>query len=71
MKQRAAHFAQALRRFVQDESGQAMTEYISITTLMLFGSMAAGAAWPFSKVVFQALQAYINFFYYSLNIAVG
>jgi len=63
--------AGALKRLLLDESGQAMTEYVGVSTLLLFGSMAAGAAYPFSKLVFQALQGYVNFYFYCLNIAVG
>ena len=71
MKLRASSLVRALKNRLLDEARQAMTEYISITTIMLFGTLAAGAAWPFSRLVFQALQAYINFYYFALNVAVG
>lgn len=61
----------AWKKWLLDESGQAATEYVSITTILLFGTLAAGAAWPYSKVVFQALQGYIDFYFYALNLAVG
>lgn len=63
--------AAAVWRALCDESGQAMTEYASITVLMLFTCIAAGASFPFSKALFNALQTYISFYFYALNAPLG
>lgn len=51
--------------------GQAMTEYISIVTVLLLGSLAAFVGWPFTEALFNALQLYINLYIYALNLAIG
>lgn len=51
--------------------GQAMTEYISIVTVLLLGSLAAFAGWPFTEALFTALQTYIDLYFYALNLAIG
>jgi hypothetical protein len=51
--------------------GQAMTEYISIVTVLLLGSLAAFLGWPFTSALFAALQGYIDLYFYALNIAIG
>lgn len=51
--------------------GQAMTEYISITAVMLLGVMAAFVGWPFTQQLFDALQTYIDLYFYALNLAIG
>ncbi len=61
----------AIWRSLRDESGQAMTEYIGVTTLLLFSTIAAGAAWPYAKVMFNALQTYVSFYFYALNAPLG
>jgi hypothetical protein len=71
MTREAVRMWQSLKKRVLDESGQAVTEYVSITTLFMFSTLALGASYPYSKLVIQALQAYINFYFFSLNLAVG
>jgi Flp pilus assembly pilin Flp len=61
----------ALRAHFLDESGQAMTEYASITMLFILGSIASPATWIITKKLFIALQTYVDFYYYCLNLAVG
>lgn len=51
--------------------GQAMTEYVSIVTVLLLGSMAAFVGWPFTEALFNSLQFYINLYLYALNLAIG
>ena len=51
--------------------GQAMTEYISITTVMLLGVVGAFVGWPFTEQLFNALQTYIDLYFYALNLAIG
>jgi hypothetical protein len=51
--------------------GQAMTEYISITAVMLLGVMAAFVGWPFTQQLFDALQTHIDLYFYALNLAIG
>jgi hypothetical protein len=51
--------------------GQAMTEYISITTVLLLGGLAAFIGWPFTQQLFNALQTYIDLYFYALNLAIG
>lgn len=63
--------ARALRRLLRDESGQAMTEYVGVTTLLLFSTIAAGSMFPVAQVVFRGLQFYIDFYFFCLNLAVG
>ncbi len=54
-----------------DESGQAMTEYASITVLFLLASIATPVTWTVTQKLFVGLQTYIDFYYYCLNLAVG
>lgn len=51
--------------------GQAMTEYISITVVMLLGVVGAFVGWPFTRQLFDALQTYIDLYFYALNLAIG
>jgi hypothetical protein len=51
--------------------GQAMTEYVSIITVLFLGSMAAFVGWPFTQALFDALQTYIDLYFYALNLAIG
>jgi hypothetical protein len=51
--------------------GQAMTEYISITAVLLLAGMAAFLGWPFTQQLFNALQTYIDLYFYALNLAIG
>jgi hypothetical protein len=51
--------------------GQAMVEYISLVTVLMLGSVVAFAGWPFTRLFFEALQSYIDLFFYALNVAVG
>ena len=60
-----------LRSWGRDESGQAMAEYASITTIMVFGAICTGLAWPYTKFLFQSLQSYVDLYFYALNLAIG
>jgi hypothetical protein len=51
--------------------GQAMTEYISITAVLLFAGLAAFIGWPFTQQIFNALQMYIDLYFFALNLAIG
>jgi hypothetical protein len=51
--------------------GQAMTEYISIVTLLLLGGLVAFGGWPYTRLFFEALQLYIDLYFYSLNLGIG
>ncbi len=58
-------------RLLADESGQATAEYASITTIFLMGGIGMTAGWPFTQMLFEGLQAYVDLFFYSLNLALG
>jgi Flp pilus assembly pilin Flp len=60
-----------LRALVGEESGQAMTEYASITTIMLLGGIGLAGSWPFTMMLFDGLQRYLDLYFYALNLAVG
>jgi hypothetical protein len=51
--------------------GQAMTEYISIATVLLLGSVAAFVGWPFTEALFNSLQIYIDLYFDALNLGIG
>lgn len=51
--------------------GQAMTEYVSITAVLLFAGLAAFLGWPFTQQLFNALQSYIDLYFFALNLAIG
>jgi hypothetical protein len=53
------------------QRGQAATEYAAITTIFLAAVLAGVAAFPFTRDLFNGLQAYIDLYLYSLNLAVG
>jgi Flp pilus assembly pilin Flp len=71
MKRKALALFQALKSFWADESGQGMTEYASISTILILGSIAGATALPFVRQLFTGLQYYIDFYFFCLNIAVG
>ncbi len=56
----------AVLAFLRDESGQAMTEYSTISFALLLGS--AGAAWPFMKDMLNAYRTYYDSIYFVLNL---
>ena len=70
-QRRANEVAAALLRLHSDESGQSTAEYASITTIFLMGGLGMTAGWPFTRLLFEGLQAYVDLFFYSLNIALG
>lgn len=51
--------------------GQAMVEYISVSAVLMLGTLVAFAGWPITRLFFDALQAYVDLFFYALNVAVG
>lgn len=68
---RSAARCRVARRLLSDESGQAMVEYASVTTLLL-GSVAAAGLFP--QVVqpfFAMLQRYVDILFLALNCAIG
>lgn len=50
------------------QRGQATTEYITTTSVLLLGSLSILGAWTFSGPLFGALQAYIDYFSFSLSL---
>jgi hypothetical protein len=51
--------------------GQGMTEYVGISTILLLGALGLIAGWPFTRALFDALQMYIDLYFYSLNLGIG
>ena len=51
--------------------GQGMTEYVAITTILLVGGLALMTGWTFTKMLFDALQLYLDTYFYALNLGVG
>ena len=54
---------------LRDQSGQAMVEYTTITTVFLTGLIVAGATWPYTSQLFAALQLYIDAYFFGLNVS--
>lgn len=52
------------------EDGQATAEY-SLVTMLMMGTLAVGFGWPFTRDLFVGLQAYIDLYFYALNLAIG
>jgi hypothetical protein len=48
-----------------------MVEYAGISTLLLLGAMTLGVVTPVGKLFADALQQYVDLFFYALNVAVG
>ncbi len=71
MKRRVLEWVRRGRALLRDQSGQAMTEYASITTILLLSGIAAGATWPYTRQLFGAIQIYIDFYFFCLNLAAG
>jgi hypothetical protein len=51
--------------------GQAMVEYAAVSTVLILGTLVAFAGWPFTRQLFDALQQYVDLFFFALNVAVG
>lgn len=51
------------------QKGQGMTEYASITTLLVFGTIAATGGFPFFKMLIEAFDRYLSSVYFTLNLA--
>lgn len=51
--------------------GQATVEYISVSAVLLLGTLVAFSGWPLTRLFFEALQSYVDLFFYALNVAVG
>lgn len=51
--------------------GQAMTEYISIVTVLFLGGLAAFVGWDITRAFFDSLQFYIDLYFYCLNLAIA
>ena len=61
-----SYYARAL---IRGQRGQAMTEYASITTMLLLGAIAGGTGWPYFQLMIRALNGYLKSVYYVLNLA--
>jgi ABC-type antimicrobial peptide transport system permease subunit len=48
-----------------------MVEYVSITTVLALFGVASYLGAPLTQQLFEALQAYIDLFFYALNLAIG
>ncbi len=57
-----------LRRLLGGQRGQAMTEYVSITTLLLLGTLGGAGSWPYFRLLIRALDTYLSSVYYTLNL---
>ncbi|MCP3057894.1 hypothetical protein LXT21_03795 [Myxococcus sp. K38C18041901] len=53
------------------QRGQAMMEYTLLLTLMVLSTMLAFGGWPFTQRLFQALQSYVDLYFFALDLAVG
>ncbi|AGC47360.1 hypothetical protein MYSTI_06087 [Myxococcus stipitatus DSM 14675] len=51
--------------------GQAMGEYSLLVTLLTLGSLVGFIGWPFTQRLFEALQSYVDLYFFALNLAVG
>lgn len=56
-------------RSLREESGQAMTEYASITSILTLMLLAGVFGWQGGPSLFGAMQDYVNFFFYCLDVA--
>jgi hypothetical protein len=68
MKEKRPKRFRPLRRLLRGSRGQAMTEYASITTLMLLGALATAGGWPFFVLMINALDSYLMSIYFTLNV---
>jgi hypothetical protein len=58
-------------RLTRAARGQATVEYAGISTILLFGALAAGLVTPVGKLFIEAMQQYVDLFFYALNVAIG
>ena len=70
MKRQASALVRAVASLA-DESGQATTEYVGITFLLMAAGLAATVNFNVFKAIFGGLQIYVSFYFYALNLAVG
>jgi hypothetical protein len=59
-----------LRSALGREDGQAMTEYASITGIMLLGGVALSTGWPYFGMFMQAYNNYLGSIFFVLKHAV-
>jgi len=71
MKRQAIALFRSGCAFFADESGQAVTEYASVSFLLLASGVAMSVNWTFFKSLFVCLQTYVSFYFYALNLAAG
>ena len=71
MKHQAIQLLRAARARLSDEAGQAMTEYASVSFLLLAGGLAMSGNLSVFKALFVGLQTYVSFYFYALNLAIG
>jgi Flp pilus assembly pilin Flp len=53
------------------QRGQAQVEYASLTLIISLALLGATVGQPVMQALFQALQTYIDYFLYCLNLAIG
>jgi len=56
-------------QFWADESGQGMTEYATISTILMLGGIATTSGWPFFNGFMTAYQNYMTSIFFVLNLA--
>jgi hypothetical protein len=71
MKRQAIALVRAAGSHLADETGQAMTEYASVSFLLLASGIAVSVNWNIFKYLFIGMQTYISFYFFALNCAVG
>lgn len=63
----------SLRRFWTQfwagESGQGMTEYATISSILLLGGIGTVTGWPFFNGFMTAYQSYMTSIFFVLNLA--
>ena len=60
-----------LPRLQAPPRGQATVEYISVSAVLMLGTLVAFTGWPLTRLFFEAMQSYVDLFFYALNVAVG
>ena len=53
------------------QSGQAMVEYVGLTTIIPLGLLVGAVSLPWGATLFRALQAYVDLYFYALNVGLG
>lgn len=53
------------------QRGQAQVEYVSLTLIISLALLGATVGQPVLQAFFRALQTYVDYFFYCLNLAIG